>query len=235
MGFFDFFGQMQDYAAKPQATGRMDLRHQFLIAPHVADIAGARVLDLGVHDGRWAYAFAAAGADTVVAVEARAALVARFRHFPDPALRDRVKMRCADVFAFLEKAVAARDTYDVIAVFGLLYHVMDHFRLLSLCQRLNPRLIIVDSEFVLQPGPVVHLIRERTDKVLNATAQVPGQRLAIKGVPSRTALIGMADALGYDADFADWSVVPQAARTPVREYYRVAGMRRGTCVLRPRS
>lgn len=235
MGFFDFFGHLPEYAAKPQATARMDLRHQFLIAPHLADIAGARVLDLGAHDGRWAYAFAAAGADTVVAVEARAALIARFTQFPDPVLRERVRMRCADVYDFMEKAVAANQTFDVIAIFGLFDHIMDHFRLLALCQRLNPRLVIVDSEFVVHPAPVVHLLRERNDKMVNATAQAPGQRLAIKGVPSRAAVTGMADALGYDVVFADWDIVPADSRLPVRDYFRPSGMRRGTCVLRPRD
>lgn len=237
MAFFDFLPQMPRYANAKTAVDRLNKRYPFLIADHAEDIAGARVLDLGAHDGRWAYAFAAAGASQVTAIEARAHLAEQLTAFPDAQLSARISMRVEDVFAGLEKAVATQERYDVVAVFGLLYHVMDHFRLLSLIHQLQPKCVIIDSDFVKQPGAVIRLIRERTDNDLNAAAQSPGQEVTVKGVPSRAALEIMSDALGYTTTWADWGRLPAADRAGVQDYYLSPDrkMRRGTCTLRPAS
>ena len=38
----------------------------------------------------------------------------------------------------------------MIGIFGILYHIMDHFSLFQLLRELKPRLVIVDSEFVMR-------------------------------------------------------------------------------------
>lgn len=76
---------------------------------------------------------------------------------------------------------AKKAEYEVIGVFGILYHVMDHFRLFQAWRKLNPNLIIVDSEFMLKPGPVIQLVREKTDNILNAAPQFEGQKVGLKG------------------------------------------------------
>ena len=235
MGFFDFIGGMEGYRDKPGSVARMNARHAMIVAPFAAEIAGARVLDLAAHDGRWSYALAGAGAAQVVGIEARAELIARFAAFPDPALRARVELRCADIYEELDREVARGARYDVVAVFGILYHLMDHFRLFRSLSLLRPRLIVVDTEFLTRPGAVIELRRERTDNVLNAAPQVPGQAVAVKGVPSFRAVELMAEALGYLCERIDWDAVPPAARAGVPDYYRPGGMRRGSCVLRPQA
>lgn len=233
MGFFDFIGTVPGYDARGPDRPRLNMRHDMLIGRHTAHIAGARVLDLAAHDGRWSYAFAAAGAARVIGIEARPELIARFPHFPEAGLKARVELRCADVHDGVEAAKNAGERYDVVAVFGIFYHIMDHFRLLRGIHALKPRLVIIDSEFIDAPGPVIRLIRERTDNRLNAVAQVPGQQVAVKGVPSFLAMEAMADVLGFSVDWPDWGDVPPCSRHGLGDYYRTGDMRRATCVLRP--
>ncbi len=235
MAFFDFLPELAQYEGRENQIARLNKRFEFLIAPFSKDIAGARVLDLGAHDGRWAYAFADAGAATVTAIEARAEVAAGFQNFPDPSLKACVTMRIQDVFVGLEAAIAAKEQYDVIAIYGLLYHVMDHYRLLDLVRQLDPRLIIIDGDFVKQQGAIIRLVRERTDKILNATPQIAGQAIAVKGIPSRAALEMMAQGLSYDVTCSDWDCLTPDQRSGVKDYYLSPdrNLRRATCVLRP--
>ena len=126
----------------------MNKRFDALIAPFKDDIEGARVLDLASHDGRWCYAFAGAGAASVVGIEGRQEMVDKFGDYPDAALRDKIELRVGDLFEGMEAAIKNGETYDVVGVFGILYHVMDHFRLFQLVRKLQPKLVIVDSEFM---------------------------------------------------------------------------------------
>ena len=62
MGFFDFLDNTTRYGGKRTNIGRLDRRREFIVEPYADEIKDARVLDLASHDGRWAYALAAAGA-----------------------------------------------------------------------------------------------------------------------------------------------------------------------------
>lgn len=235
MGFFDFLSTSDRYGTKPRAIRRLNARHRYLIAPFADLIAGARVFDVASHDGRWAYAFSAAGARSVVGVEARAELIAGFDAFPDAALRARVDLRCNDLFDELEAEVARAARYDIVSLFGILYHTMDHFRLLRAVHGLRPRMVIIDGEFVDRPNPVIQMAREDPSKVLNATPQTAGKGLAVIGIPSFRALEEMADALGYVVEWLDWTMLPEQARHGVGDYFRDTGMRRASCIMRPRG
>jgi 2-polyprenyl-3-methyl-5-hydroxy-6-metoxy-1,4-benzoquinol methylase len=234
MAFFDFIADLEHYDGLTLPVERLNCRHRFLIDAYRDEIRGARVLDLAAHDGRWCYAFAGAGAESVVGIEGRGELIAKFESYPDADLRARVTLREADIYDGMDAAAAAGETYDVVGVLGILYHVMDHHRLFWSLRKLKPRLIIVDSEFILRPGPIVQLVREKTDNVLNAVASYPGQTVAVKGIPSHKALEVIADTLGYDVTWADWKSLPKDQRTGVGDYFRADRMRRDTCVLRPR-
>lgn len=233
MAFFDFLGRIAPYGEAPEAVARLNLRHAQIVAPLAGEIAGARVLDLAAHDGRWSLAFAGAGAAEVLGIEGRPELIARFDQFPKPALKARVRLVAADIFDALEAEVAAGAQVEVVAVLGIFYHILDHFRLLRLITALRPRLVIVDSEFAIRGGPVIQLVRERTDNPLNAIPQRPGQERALIGIPSHQALEAMAEVLGYATSWVDWTALPEARRGPVADYYRTEQKRRGTCLLRP--
>lgn len=234
MAFYDFLSKTARYGEDANAVERLNERHRMLIAPLTEELEGAKVLDLAAHDGRWAYAFAAAGAREVLGIEGRQELIDQFQHYPRAHLRERVTLKCDDIFAGMEKEIAAGQRFDVVGVLGILYHVMDHFRLFQLVRQLKPKLILVDSEFALRPAPVIVLTREETDNILCSIPQVEGQKKALIGIPSRAAMEAIADSLGYECHWLDWNSLPEARRRCLRDYYRPEVKRRGTCILRPK-
>jgi len=234
MGFFDFIGDLQQYKDHKKPEQRMNRRHKFLIDDNFDDFQGARVLDLAAHDGRWSYAMAAAGASKVVGIEGRPDLVEQFSRYPEKTVRDKVELRVGDVFEGLDKAHENGESYDIVAVFGLLYHLMDHYRLLLAIRKLDPELVIIDSEFCLAGWPMIKLIKEDTENILNATAYYPGQKEVMKGIPSFSAMEKMAETLDYNIRWSDWTTLAEDDRHGVGDYYRPENIRRGTCVLTPK-
>lgn len=107
MGVFDFLKDLPYYDERDVARERIEKRHEILVTPFKSDICGARVLDLAAHDGRWSYAFAAAGAAEVVGIEGRQDLIDRFALFPPKPWTDRITLRCGDIFDALDADIAA--------------------------------------------------------------------------------------------------------------------------------
>ena len=164
-------------------------------------------------------------------------LVEKFSDYPDASLRAKVELRVDDIFEGIRAEIARGETYDIVGVFGILYHIMDHFALFQLLRDLKPKLVIVDSEFVMRDNAIVLLIQERTDVHLNAVAQYPGQEVAVKGVPSFKAMEMIANALNYDIEWSDWGRIAEGNRGPVGDYYRPKNQqkRRATSALRLRD
>lgn len=238
MGFFDFLTKVDRYAGHaPASINRLDTRRRFIVSPFETEIRGKRVLDLASHDGRWSYALASAGASEVVGIEGRPELIEQFAGFPDDEIRSRVRFVEGDLFEELERLCVAGARFDVVAVFGIFYHVMDHYRLLRLIARLQPELVIIDSEWMIHDGPMIRVVLEDTRKILNAIPSETDRIMAPKGVPSRKALEIMATTLGYRTEWVDWEKLPQGERTKLPDYFRTPPSvnRRGTCALRPAS
>lgn len=232
MGFFDFLSQTPPYD-KGRSLVRLNNRHKLIVAPFADAIRGARVLDLAAHDGRWSYALAGAGADSVIGVEARGELFERFAAYPDTGYKARVDLRQGDIFEALEGFVRDGERFDVVAVYGIFYHVLDHFRLLRLIRAVEPGLVIIDSEFMTAKNPVIQLTQERTELNINAAPQIEGQEKALIGIPSFRAVEKMALVLGYDCAWIDVAAVLGEDRAGMGDYFRTGGKRRGTCALTP--
>jgi hypothetical protein len=234
-GFFGFLSNLPPYDENATTLYRLTQRHKLLIAPFAEQIAGARVLDLAAHDGRWSYALAAAGAAEVVGVEARPELIARFDGFPDAPFKGRVRLVANDIFSEMEARIAAGERFDVIAVYGIFYHIMDHFRLLSLARRLGPRLIIIDSEFIVIDNAMIQVLKEAVDNPLNAVTEVAGQAQTVVGVPSLRATEFMAGALGLDLMWLDHGLILGTDRRGMRDYFRDGRKVRHVCALTARG
>ena len=232
---FEFLHDIPPYSENETAIYRLHQRHRLLIDPFVSQIEGARVLDLACHDGRWSYALAAAGAAQVHGIEARQELIDRFAAFPETPAKARVTLTCGDIFAELEQLVAQGTQFDVVAVYGIFYHVMDHFRLLMLIQKLSPEIIIIDSEFIAVDNAMIQLLREETTNPLNAISRAEGQKQTVVGVPSRRATEFMADALGLDITWLEPALILGEDRCGMHDYFREGRKVRGTCVLSDRS
>jgi len=233
-GFFDFLG---DKGYEPKELMRLNLRWDHIIKPFIPEIQGARVLDLASHDGRWPYAFAAAGAREVIAVEGRPEVVAEFDKFPDDEAKRKVNLSSGDLFAFCRDLVAKGEKFDVIGILGVFYHIMDHNSLLTMCRELGAKLVIIDSSFLNVPDPIIFVKAEPVKRDLNAIAAYEGQTQAIYGIVSFPALNRMAKLLGYSVEKVSWEDVDQQYRVPgiVKGYFKHQGKGRYTVALRQKT
>ena len=234
-GLFDFLKDIPPYADNDRTVDRLNARHRLIIDPFQPQIEDARVLDIACHDGRWSYALAAAGARDVVGIEARRELIDRFTNFPETDFKSRITLRCGDLYSELESLVASGECFDVVALYGIFYHVMDHFRLLSLARRLGPEIIIIDSEFIVIDNAIVQVLNEEISNPLNATSDVEGITHTVVGVPSRKATEFMARALNYETTWIDQALVLGDDRKGMHDYFRDGRKVRGTCALTPAS
>lgn len=234
-GLFDFLADLPPYDDNATTIYRLNQRHKLIIAPFMPQIKGARVLDIAAHDGRWSYALAAAGASEVIGVEARPELVARFDAFPETDFKARVTLTCNDLFADLEARGQAGETFDVVALYGIFYHVMDHFRLLSLIRALAPGLVIIDSEFIVQDNAIIQVLKEEVSNPLNAVTEVDGRTHTVVGVPSLKSTDFMADALNFDCTWIEHGPILGEDRRGMHDYFRDGRKVRHVCGLSPRG
>ncbi|MBC7156888.1 MAG: methyltransferase domain-containing protein [Rhodobacteraceae bacterium] len=233
--FFDFLRDVAPYDRDDATVARLNRRHALIVEPFVPWLKGARVLDLACHDGRWSYALAAAGAAEVVGVEGRQELIDRFAHFPQTGFKGRVSLRRDDIFADLEARRARGERFDVVALYGIFYHVMDHFRLLRLVKALGPKLVIIDSEFMDVDNPMIQLVRNDVTNHLNAIP-IGDERFLVVGVPSRRATDAMAESLGYRPVWVDAEAIVGDDRRGVQDYFRARNRKiRATCALLPEA
>lgn len=228
------FGKLPPYSENTKAQKRLDQRSKCILEPFVKEFKGARVLDLGCHDGRWAYAMASLGASKVIGIEGRQDLLNCFSVFPDNKFKSNVELVCGDLFEQLDTLVSNGSKFDIVAVFGIFYHVMDHFRLLKLVSSLEPRLVIIDSEFIEVDNAMIQVVTEDTSNPLNAIPQVHGQSRAVIGIPSTRAVEFMASALGYELEWINKDAVFGTDHDQIHDYFRNHRKVRSTCYLTPR-
>ena len=230
MAFFDF---LRELGYDEPNVARINLRYKHIVAPHRRDFEGARVLDLGSHDGRWGYAFAEAGAASVLGIEGRSELIAEYGNYPAAPFKGKVELVCGDFVAEMDRLIAEGRQFDIVACLGIYYHTMQHYRMMLQMAAFKPKLILIDSIFDRSQKPVVALTRELTHKRMNSIAQAEGQDSAPVGWVSIPALRIMAQSVDYGVEVVRWEVEADQ-RKPVRDYYgKFEDRVRKTVALRP--
>jgi hypothetical protein len=179
------------YSAKE--LQRHNARFQTFIQPQIALIKDARVLDLGSYDGRFSYAALESGAAQVVGIEQRQDFIDRSRFIIGGAMSERVSFIRDDMFEALPKLIADGERFDVILCLGVFYEIMDHHRLLHLMARLQPKLIVMDTNLIDSDEAVIRL------KTVNGPK---GDSLV--GTPSRGSIELMARELRYSVRYVRW-------------------------------
>jgi hypothetical protein len=192
----------------------MNERYQAIFGANRDIFAGARVLDLASHDGRYSFAALKAGAAHVTGVEVRQSLVSRAQetfafYDQDP---ETYRFVCGDVFEVL-----AREDFDVDVVLclGFLYHTYRHTELMYRLHELAPQHLVVDTMVTLDQRPTLKLIREDDVEDLRSAAKDPwsvGQVLVLR--PSSSALQLLLRSYGFEVESQyDW-VGRLAGHTP---------------------
>ncbi|MGR3491516.1 MAG: hypothetical protein ACU0DW_05610 [Shimia sp.] len=237
-GPFDFLNSSDRYGTDPKAVFRLNRRFEAIVAPFAKDIVNAKVVDLASHDGRWPFALVHAGAKEVIGLEGRQELIDQFDTYPDSAMKKRVEMRCCDIFDGLRTLKTEGYQPDVVAVFGIFYHITEQYLLLNLIKQLDPKLIIIDSEFARKAnGPILRFAREKVDNHLNTIDRGSGTGEELVAVPSFKLMDTMAEVMGYEVEWVDWTKLPPAKREGVHDYFRSgdALRKRATVALRKKG
>ena len=204
-------------------NGRVDT----LLARHTDVIRDCRVLDLASHMGTFAYAALQLGARHVHGVDTEAAMLRKgedlFRRMQVP--RDAFVFEEKDVLEFLESCEPGR--FDTVLCFGLLYYVMEPFRLLQLMARAAKRCVLLDTftaryaalqgkdalqyyphvsdEMLDLPILLTSLTQsEKKDYRLPNAFSYQGKELALTTFPSRALLEIWFQALGLNFTLLEW-------------------------------
>jgi len=197
--FFDEYPAFYQTSSTTPGSARLNFRYHTIIEQNVELLKGKRVVEIAMHDGRWAFAaLRGAGAEFVRGVEPRKHLVdnarATLESYDVP--RSSYDFIVGDGFDETDRMVREGDTYDTAMVLGFLYHTARQYELIYKLARLDIASIIVDTA-VLQDvtAPIIRVGMERTDK--EAQLYSAGKSADLGGVPSITAVNLMLKAAGF--------------------------------------
>jgi len=206
--FFEQFPRFYWTSSTAPTTARLNLRYEAIFGENRDIFAGASVLDLASHDGRWSLAALATGARSVIAIEARPELVkAATENLGEYGYgADRIRFVTGDVHEVLNTQDFEA---DVVLCLGFLYHTLRYNELLDGIRRTNARHLIIDtsSPYMMRPVPNVNVITEHADEQGKAAADTytHGPSVLV-GRPNLAAIRTMLGAYGYRVErLSDWA------------------------------
>lgn len=205
--FFDAFPRFYETSETSAYRGRLNLRYEAIFAANRDVFAGARVLDIASHDGRWSLAALKTGAAEVIGIEARGELVL--------AAQENLALYAGgdgghafiegDIFDVLARQKLA---VDVVLCLGFLYHTLRYNELMSRIREIGPSYLIIDTKVVPRAKkPVVHLrINEAAARQAAAVADSYSyDNRTLVGKPSLSALKLIVETYGFEMEgFSDW-------------------------------
>lgn len=217
--YFDDRDRFLETSRTATNLNRLNLRHEAMIAGNADLLAGADVLDIASHDGRWSLAALDAGARSVVGVEGRPELVAHAEetlgHYRPAAAGYRFV--CSDVIEYL----ADPERFDVVLCLGFLYHTLRYPELLAGIRATGARHVVLDTRTVRRPRPVIELEVDKPEyQGMAIEDRVSGANGVLTGVPSHQAVEEMFRVYGYRVHRrTDWKeLVAGRSDEGVKEY-----------------
>lgn len=203
-----FFADRPRFLATSETSAvldRLDLRHQAIFGDNSDIFAGATVLDLASHDGRWSLAALEAGASSVVGVEGRPDLVAAANAnlAAYGARPGSYRFVAGDMFSVLAQETVRA---DVVLLLGFLYHTLRYNELFHRIAQSSPAYLIIDTVVDRGPRNVIRLADEGIGREGNAIADeyTFGDRV-LTGKPTVTAVGTMVGAYGFEVErMTDW-------------------------------
>lgn len=224
--FFDAYPRFYETSGTSPYPDRLNLRYEAIFGENKDLFAGARVLDIASHDGRWSHAALACGAESVIGIEARAELAEssseNLAACGWPA--ERYSFLTGDVFEVMLKEQL---DVDVVLCLGYLYHTLRFNELLHLIKKVNPAHLILDTESeMMQSGSrgVIVLRDEPISREGNAfrDAYSWGDTVLV-GRPNLKAIEMMMKAYGFEVErLSDWAGLlrDNPGATHVSDYQR---------------
>jgi hypothetical protein len=219
MSFFDQFPRFYQTSQTSPVPDRLNARHLAIVKRNASWLAGARVLDIASHDGRWTFAALKAGASHVIGIEPRQELIDSAREtFSEYGIADGTHELWNS--GVMEAIDGVR--VDTVLCLGFYYHTRYHIDLLDRIERTGARLVVIDTEIVPEklhlssangePRQVFgnpfsfDLIRDEVgdqQMAFSDSATRNGYTLVMR--PSRAAIHAMAAHFGFRVSEFDWA------------------------------
>lgn len=210
--FFEQYPQFYWTSSTAPNPARLNLRYEAIFGENKDIFAGATVLDIACHDGRWSLASLATGAQSVIGIDARPELVeVATKNLEENGFgSDRVRFITGDVHEVLNTQSFKA---DVVLCLGFLYHTLRYNELLDGIRRTNAKYLIIDtfSPYMAEPVPSVNVMIEDDDGQGSAAAETDtytqGSSVLI-GRPNLAAIRTMVEAYGYRVErLSDWAAI----------------------------
>ena len=205
--FFDAYPRF--YEGESEAwVRRSNLRYQAIFGEFGEIFDGARVLDIGCHDGRWCLAALANGAKSAVGIEARPEFVeaARTKVADYGFGEDRARFVHGSVYEVLAES---SDEFDVVLCLGYLYHTLRYNELFSRIRATNPTYVVIDSRAAAVDGEraLIYPVLEGEEFQGNAVLEPYSYGdLTLTGRPNLKAMQLIMEAYGYELQRqSDWT------------------------------
>jgi predicted nicotinamide N-methyase len=206
--FFEKYPRFYRTSSTGLNAPRLNLRYEAIFGENLDIFAGASVIDIASHDGRWSLAALATGARSVIGIEPRPKLA-------DAATKtlaeygygaDRARFVTGDAHEVLQSQTLEA---DVVLCLGFLYHTLRYNELLDGIRRTNARHLIIDtfSPHMMQPMPNVNVVTEYADEEGKAVADAytHGPQVLV-GRPNLAAIQTMLGAYDYEIErLSDWA------------------------------
>lgn len=232
MCFFDKYSRFYSTSQTSPYPDRLNGRYEAIIARNAALLKGKKVLDIASHDGRWTFAAQKAGASYVKGVEPRLELIENakdtFSHYGVD--ENAYEFCCRDIFD-----LPFEESFDVVLCLGFFYHTVRHAELLSLIEKLNAELVVIDTEVAPKRNEVpadekndprlihnnpyeIHLLREKvSDQQMACHDSLTRNGYTLVGRPSEASIHFLAEHFGYICSKYNWNLYfsrhPQHANT----------------------
>jgi SAM-dependent methyltransferase len=212
---FEFDGGIATPTPDPSFANRHEQRRRYFFDPLVelcgGSLRGRRVLDLGCNAGFFSLLALEAGADFVLGIDGRETHIeqARLVFEAKGADASRYRFEAANVFEWEPES-----SFDVVLCLGLLDHVSKPFELFELISRAGAQTVVVDTE-----------ISRARSSVFEVSSLYDPQAVidyALVLIPSRQAVLELADQFGYDSVALAQNITDYAGMADYRDQRRLA-------------
>jgi hypothetical protein len=182
---------------------RLRYRHKSIIECNRSLFPGARVLDLGSHDGRWSLAALDAGAALVLGIEGRQHLVeaANENLAAYHVASSRYSFKQGDVLSVM--AMLAPDSFEVILCLGIFYHTARHYEFFEQFYRLRASYVILDTAIEQLEGISVHFKYENDGDAKALLSK--GFSRSLVGFPTHGMIAMLCDHFRFTWRTIDWT------------------------------
>ncbi|MBX9768015.1 MAG: class I SAM-dependent methyltransferase [Bdellovibrionales bacterium] len=221
--FFSEYAVFSQTSKTGSSFPRLQARYEALIENNLKHIRDAKILDLGSHDGRWAFAGLKQGAAQVVGVEPRALFVKKARATFQLHNLDTCQYKFIQTTAQKYLTTCPEQSFDTIFCFGLLYHLPCFEEVLTRCQKITRRSLLLDTVVYPSQRKMIWEGQENMRHPSNGISDTLGRKMNSSyhqiRIPSLPVLTELLSDLGFRMTFYPWHSIKRESWDDLDDYF----------------